>query len=161
MRAGLLLVQVVVGYEWLVSGLSKLVHGDFPAGLRAALEELSATAPGWYRGFLEGTVAPHAHLFAYAIEWSELLAGIALLVAAAVSLRRGEQDAWLHRVSAAAVLVGLVLAVNFELANGAGFGLHLADDSFDEGIDLDTIMVALQLALLVPLARALTPAVRS
>ena len=49
----------------------------------------------------------------------------------------------------AALLAGLVLAVNFALANGSSFGLGLAQDSFDEGIDLDTMLVGLQLALLV------------
>jgi hypothetical protein len=45
--------------------------------------------------------------------------------------------------------VGIVLAVNFALANGSSFGLGLAQDSFDEGIDLDTMLVGFQLALLV------------
>ena len=30
---GLLLVEIVIGYEWFMSGLVKLVQGDFPAGL--------------------------------------------------------------------------------------------------------------------------------
>src|SRR5262249_8301225 len=52
-------------------------------------------------------------------------------------------------VTSAALLVGLVLAVNFALANGSSFGLGLASDSFDEGIDLDTMLIGVQLALLV------------
>jgi hypothetical protein len=51
--------------------------------------------------------------------------------------------------TAAALVVGLVLAVNFALASGSSFGLRLAGDSFDEGIDLHTLLVGLQLALLV------------
>jgi len=42
----LLLVQVCIGYEWLVSGLTKLVHGDFPGGLAAELKDISSAAPG-------------------------------------------------------------------------------------------------------------------
>ena len=53
-------------------------------------------------------------------------------------------------------VLGIVLVANFELANGGSFELRLAADSFDEGVDLDTVMVAAQLALLV----ALTPALR-
>jgi hypothetical protein len=41
------------------------------------------------------------------------------------------------------------MVANFELANGAGFGLSLGKDTFDEGVDLDTLMTGLQLALLV------------
>jgi thiosulfate dehydrogenase (quinone) large subunit len=142
-----LLVQVVIGYEWLVSGLTKIVRGDFPAGLAAELRDMSKAAPGWYRGFLDGTVIPHAAAFGYAIEIAELAVGIVLLVAV---LRL---PVWMARylpgLTAAALVVGLGLAVNFALANGSSFGLGLASDSFDEGIDLDTVLVGLQLALLV------------
>ncbi len=86
--AGLLLVQIVIGYEWLASGLSKLIGGDFPGGLAAALDEKSKGAAGWYRSFLEGTVIPHAPAFGYAIEISELLAGLLLMVAAAWAVAR-------------------------------------------------------------------------
>jgi hypothetical protein len=152
----LLLVQIVVGYEWLVSGLTKIAHGDFPAGLHDALGDFVRTSPHWYSGFLTGVVEPHARAFAYAIEWSELAVGAILLAVAALSLRRGSAPPrWLGQATAAAVGVGLLLAVDFELANGGGFGTGLASDSFDEGVDLDTIMVALQLALLVPLAGGL------
>ena len=30
---GLLLVEMIIGYEWLVSGVVKVVKGDFPSGL--------------------------------------------------------------------------------------------------------------------------------
>lgn len=143
-----LLVQALVGYEWLASGLTKLVHGDFPAGLAGALRELAPHAPGWYRGFLDGAVVPHAQAFGYAIEVGELALGVVLLAAAAGALLRGRSGRGADAVVAAAVGAGLFLAVNLELANGAHFGLPIAGDSFDEGIDLDTIMVGLQLVLL-------------
>jgi len=59
----LLLVQVVIGYEWLVSGLTKIVHGDFPSGLAAELQDMSKAAPAWYRSFLDSAVIPHAVAF--------------------------------------------------------------------------------------------------
>ena len=143
----LLLIQVCIGYEWLVSGLTKIVHGDFPAGLAAELQDMSKASPAWYRGFLDGTVIPHALAFGYAIEFAELLIGIVLLVAVLrLPARIGR---YVPVATAAALIVGLVLAVNFALANGASFGLRLAQDSFDEGVDLDSLLVGLQLALLV------------
>lgn len=45
----LLLVQVVLGYEWLVSGLTKLERGGFPQGLADELRDMSQGSPGWYR----------------------------------------------------------------------------------------------------------------
>lgn len=143
----LLLVQFCIGYEWLVSGLTKLVHGDFPGGLAAELRHMSSGAPGWYHSFLESAVVPHAVVFGYAIEIAELVVGVVLLVGL---LRLPARIA--RRVPAAtvaALVVGIVLAVDFALANGSTFGLRLAPDSFDEGVDLDTLLVGLQLALLV------------
>ena len=49
----LLVVQALLGYEWLASGLTKLVHGDFPGGLAGELTERSKDASGWYRSFLD------------------------------------------------------------------------------------------------------------
>lgn len=150
--AALLLIELMVGYEWLASGLAKVAHGDFPGGLRVELREMAVGAPHWYGTFLSSAVEPHAALFGYAIESVELAVGIALAGAAFLALRG---VCVFPIVRLLALVAGLVLAVNFELANGGSFGLQLASDSFDEGVDLDTIMVAAQLALLVPCIAAI------
>ena len=158
--AALLLVQLALGYEWLVSGLTKIVHGDFPRGLAGELTDLHAQAPSWYRGFLTGAVEPHGQAFGYAIEVSELLAGI-VLFGAALGLLFGANrlparvQRGLQLATGAAALAGLALLVNFELANGGTFGLKLAPDSFDQGVSLDTLLIGLHLALLVFAAAAL------
>ena len=150
----LLLVQICIGYEWLVSGLTKVVHGDFAQGFAGELHDVPGSAPVWYRSFLSDAVIPHAHAFAYTIEAAELVAGVALLSGGiALLVRGGALSARVRRglflSTAAASLVGLVLVVNFALANGSTLGLSLAQDSFDEGVDLDTLLIGLQLALFV------------
>lgn len=40
----LLMVQVVVGYEWLMSGLAKAVHSGFVSGLASDLRAQSPSA---------------------------------------------------------------------------------------------------------------------
>jgi uncharacterized membrane protein YphA (DoxX/SURF4 family) len=151
--AALLLIQIAIGYEWFTSGLTKVAHGDFAAGLGADLAERAKQAPGWYRGFLDSAAIPHASALGYAIEIAELLAGVTLIGAAVVLLvAGGRASSKLRRrcllAIASAAFAGLVMAVNFKLANGGGFGRPVAGDSFDEGIDLDTMMVGLQLILL-------------
>lgn len=42
---GLLLVEMIIGYEWLVSGVAKFVRGGFPSGLADELLEKSVGAP--------------------------------------------------------------------------------------------------------------------
>ncbi len=144
--AALLLVQAVIGYEWLVSGLTKVVQGDFPQGLAGRLRG-DAHAPAWYGSLLRSAVLPHAAVFGYAIEIAEIGVGIVLLAAVLplpTQLRR-----LMAIATSAALVAGLLLVVNFALANGSTFGLSLAGDSFDEGVDLDTVLIGLQLAVLV------------
>jgi thiosulfate dehydrogenase [quinone] large subunit len=145
----LLLVQVVLGYEWLVSGLTKLVRGGFPQGLADELRDMSQGAPGWYRQFLTSVVLPHAQGFGYAIEVVELVAGVILIgTAVAVLIGRVSLSTRLLGWSAVAALgAALLMVADFELANGGGFGLSLPKDPFDEGVDLDTLLTGLQLAL--------------
>jgi hypothetical protein len=108
---------------------------------------MSAAAPGWYRSFLDSAVLPHAVALGYAIEIAEVAVGIVLLACVLRLPARIARHA--PAATAVALVVGLFLAVNFALANGSSFGLRLAGDSFDEGIDLDTLLVGIQLALLV------------
>jgi uncharacterized membrane protein YphA (DoxX/SURF4 family) len=149
---GLLLVQMLVGYEWLVSGVTKIVRGSFPEGLADELREKSEGAPGWYKSFLDGTVIPHASTFGYLIELGELLVGISLIAAALIWLLRWEQLPAAGRlgvlaVTAIASLAGIFMAVNFHLANGAPHPWLIPKDGFDEGIDLDSLLPAIQLVL--------------
>jgi hypothetical protein len=150
---GLLLVQLLVGYEWLMSGLTKIVRGGFPSGLADELRDKSQGAAGWYRSFLDGTVIPHASAFGYLIEIGELLVGLALVVAALLWLFRWERLPEAGRLAilattAIASLAAVFMAVNFHLANGAPHPWFIAKDGFDEGIDLDSLLPAIQLVLI-------------
>lgn len=150
--SGFFVLQAIIGYEWLASGLTKLVRGDFPAGLAQDLHEREKQAAPWYRHFLNSTVIPHASTWGYVIESVELAVGVILICTAAVIVVGGAHSRWWRRVLgvlvAAAALAGLILAVNFVLANGLGFG-PIGPDSFDEGVGLDALLVGLQVVLFV------------
>ena len=124
---------------------------------------MSKDAPGWYRGFLTSVVLPHAEAFGYAIEITELLAGAVLIGLALVLLVRPQLELPLPAIVAGVVAsaAALVMVVDFELANGGGFGLSLGKDAFDEGFDLDTLMTGVQLALLLFWSRSPAAAPRS
>jgi len=150
---GLLLVQVFIGYEWFMSGVTKIYRGGFPSGLADELREKSEGAPGWYKSFLDGSVIPNASAFGYLIEIGELVIGIALLVAAVVWLFRWERLPNIGRVAVLAVtalasLGAIFMAVNFHLANGAPHPYLIPKDGFDEGVDLDSLLPLLQLVLI-------------
>jgi len=134
-------------------GLTKIVRGGFPSGLAKELTEKSQDAPGWYRSFLEGSIIPNASAFGYLIEIAELLVGLVLFVAALVWLTRWERLPEPGRVGVLATtvlasLVAVFMAVNFHLANGAPHPWLIPKDGFDEGIDLDSLLPAIQLVLI-------------
>jgi hypothetical protein len=150
---GLLAVQLLVGYEWLMSGLTKIVRGGFSSGLADELRDKSQGVSGWYKSFLDGSVIPHASTFGYLIEIGELLVGLALVVAALVWLLRWERLPEAGRLAvlattAIASFVAIFMAANFHLANGAPHPWLIPQSGFDEGIDLDSLLPAIQLVLI-------------
>lgn len=149
----LVLFQLVLAYEWLASGLTKLVHGDFPSGLAA---ELRDRAHGGYGGFLRHVVIPHATAFGWAIQIGELVVALLLIVGAGCALA-GRWRAVGLAATGLGALAGCLLTANFGLSDGAHFFSVVASDSFDEGIPLDVLATWLQLALVAAALGALVP----
>ncbi len=149
-RVLLALIQAIVGYEWLVSGANKVLSGQFPQGLAAALDDgLKGNPNGWYVSFVRGVVLPHSVFYGYVIELAEVGIGLALLGGALLLIgripSRGERYYRLARVeigaAALAALACLVLCVNFHFYMGDGLISALNPGApFDEGIDLDTLL---------------------
>lgn len=149
---GLLVVQLAVGYEWAMSGLTKVVRGGFPSGLADELRDKSAGAASWYRSVLDSIVIPNASVWGYAIEIVELVVGLVLIGVAVVWLFRWERLSGGARRAAlmgvvVASLAGVLMAVNFHLANGGTHPWLIPKSGFDEGVDLDSLLPFLQLAL--------------
>lgn len=150
--AGLLVVTMIVGYEWFISGLVKFVRGGFPAGLASELLEKSEGTATWYRSFLERAAIPNAGVLGFLIETSELLAGIVLIAGPLVWLFAWDRVSDRVRTAvlfliALTALGGAFLAINLHLANGAPHPWLIPGDSFDEGIDLDSVLPAIQIVI--------------
>lgn len=149
---GLVLIQLAVGYEWAMSGLTKIVRGGFPSGLAGELRDKSVGAAGWYKSFLDSVVIPHGSTWGYLIELGELAIGVALIVAALVWVFRWEQlslrgHAYVYWTIALASFAAVFMAINFHLANGAPHPWLIPKDGFDEGVDLDSLLPVIQLVL--------------
>ena len=151
---GLLAVQALLGYEWLMSGLTKIVRGGFSGGLAAELREKSEGAASWYTSFLDSAVIPNARLFGVLIIVGELVVGVALLAAALLWAFRWDRLGSGGRIAVlaatlTAALGGIVMNLNFHLANGSAHPWLIPGDGFDEGVDLDSFMPAVQLVLMI------------
>jgi len=149
---GLLVVQLIVGYEWLLSALTKLFRGGFPQGLGADLTEKSKDSAEWYRDFLESVLIPQAKTFGYLIEFTELIVGVMLIVTALLWIFRWERmtsktrDAVLLGIVGAS-LVAISMNIGFYLATGDPLPFFLAKSPFDEGVGLDVLLPMLELVL--------------
>ena len=152
--AGVLTIQLVVGYEWFVSGLTKLYRGGFATGLADEVREKSVGVDGWYRAFLDRVVIPNGWTVGWLVLIGELVVGVALLGAGSVFLLRRERVGSRTRqallaTTAIASILGIVMAISFHLANGAGHPWFIPKDGFDEGVDLDSVLPLVQLAIAI------------
>lgn len=149
---GLLFVTMIIGYEWLVSGLTKIVRGGFPTGLADELAGKSAGVPAWYLSLMQNAFIPNAVAFGYVIEVAEVLAGIALVVGPLIWIFAWERISDRLRKAilffiAVATIGGTFLAINLHLANGATHPWFIPGNAFDEGIDLDSVLPATQIVI--------------
>jgi hypothetical protein len=149
---GLLLVEMIIGYEWFISGLDKFVQGGFPDGLADELVKKSTDAAAWYGGFLKSAVIPNGRIFGYAVEASELLAGIVLIAGPIIWFWSWDRVSDRVRravllFTAVAAIGGAFLAINLHFANGASHPWLIPSAAFDEGIDLDIVLPAIQIVI--------------
>src|SRR5215472_1404296 len=147
-----LLVQAVVGYEWLNSALTKIVRGGFASGLADQLARNSDGAPGWYRSVLGSAIIPHAAAFGYLIQAGELAVGLGLIATALVLLARGQRLSMtaLQGVLAVTALMatgGAFMNLNFSLFSGNPPVWSLGGDAFSEGVGIDGILMLVQAAI--------------
>jgi thiosulfate dehydrogenase [quinone] large subunit len=149
----LLVVQIVMGYEWLVCGITKVTSGTFVSGLAANLKSNLDGAPHFYKSFLTSTIIPNARAVAVLVEVAEIAVGVVFIGAAIIWLARWSRlsDRWRVSILAAtavAALAAIVMTVNFHLARGGNHPWLIPADGFDETIDLDMVLTLIQAAYL-------------
>lgn len=145
---GFIIVQIIIGYEWLVSGLVKVLRGDFTTGLADELVEKAEGAYGWYANLLESVIVPNASILGWIIETAEILIGIAFIVIPLLwvfAQQRVSERLWrtAFLLMTIAAIGGFFMALNFHLANGYAHPWIIPMDSFEEGVDFDTFLAAM------------------
>ena len=158
--AGLLAIQIVIGYEWLVSGITKLWRGGFATGLAGELGDKSRGVAGWYKSFLDQVVIPHGWAVGWIVLVVEILIGVTLIVGAILWLARwsclpATAQHVLVAVLAIAGIGAILMNVSFHLANGAPHPWLIPKAGFDEGVDLDSLMPLVELVFVVANLRVL------
>jgi uncharacterized membrane protein YphA (DoxX/SURF4 family) len=154
---GLLAVQIVVGFEFLWTVLTKLVRGGFVAGLSADLWNRVQAAPAWYHSLADSFIIPHATVFAYLVIIGELFVGVTLIAGAVVWLARWDKlslaaQRTLVTLILLAAAAALTMNLNYHIANGAANPWQLPTEVFDEGVDINTVLALIDATIVVVMA---------
>ncbi len=151
-------IQAIIGWEWLVSGMNKVLSGTFPQSLLNTLNTGIQNNPNsWYVSFLQKVVVPQSVSLGYMIEWTEVMVGLALLAGALILLgkprMRGEPQHGLAVAFSVAIIllaaVGAFFTVNFHFWMGHGIIPGIGAAPTDEGIDLDALIPPFALVIII------------
>lgn len=82
------LVQAAIGAEFILAGLSKVVDNQFGTQFKAFVQGSAGARSGPLSGLLNAVVLPNASAAAEVAKWTELGAGLILVLAAVEVLRR-------------------------------------------------------------------------
>jgi hypothetical protein len=150
------LVQLALGAEFTLAGLSKLLDPDFAM----QLEQFVAASPAAQRGILapllQAVVLPHAGLAAQLATSAELGAGVVLMVSAIEVARRrlpspiGSQhgyEAAVALVSACAAVVVAGLSATIYALEGGGLPQISGASAFGSPIAIELLLVPLALGI--------------
>jgi hypothetical protein len=151
-RWGIALVEAAIGYEWLLSGLNKILNGHFTAGLAATLRDAMKNNPNsWWVSLTQHLVIPNIPLFGPLVPIGELLialgffTGAALWVTGALA-RPGKNVLSLGVIGA--LLASVLMTTNFYLMAGNTLpGLDPAV-AFNEGLSLDGLLTLIGAGLI-------------
>lgn len=157
---GLAAVYLLAAYEWLISGVNKLLNADFTSGLGKELQDGLADNPNrWYAHLVRRFVLAHASTMAVLVQWAELAVGLGLVLGAVRLLAGACVPTNLGRLLDAALLGAFVgsalMAVNYWFMAGNTLPWVNAAHAFDEGISLDGLLALASLTLLIIHVRAL------
>lgn len=151
---GFCIVMAFIGYEWLMSGITKIVRGGFASGLTTELTEKSEGTLSWYKSFLDSVIIPNSYAFGILIEVGEVLIGVALIGAAIALLFRWHRLSYFEELVVwAAIAIGsagaIFMNINFHLANGSSHPWLIPADGFDEGVDMDSLLPLIEFVFVV------------
>lgn len=152
-------LQIVLAYEWLVSGLDKLANRHFDSQLVSLLQQGSqGSRYGWYVSLLRTFVLPNHTVFALLVQVTEPAVGLALLMGGALGLFRPHTRIAIYgALAASAALLGsTLLCLNYFFQGDCPVPSVNPSNSFVPGVSINIFVALISLVLLVTNLRWLT-----
>lgn len=142
----LMFVTLFIGYQWLMSGISKLFSQSFVSGFHDKIASSVSKAFGFYVPVLKGIVLPNATFFGYFIEYSELFIGAVFIILFFTIF--GRVQSWLLILGMIASIWSAFISINIFLYSGASFFANPAKP-FKPSISMDLIFACIEISLFV------------
>jgi len=151
---GMALVEAVIGYEWLLSALNKILSPSFNAGLAHQLHMAMMGNPnGWWVSLSNTLMIPHAQLCALLAQVGELLVAVGLFAGAALWiggwLPTARWARWLNGGVIVALIGGVTMTANYYVMAGNTVPGLNPNAPFNEGLSLDGVLTLLAVGLLL------------
>lgn len=145
-RKMMMWILLFIGYEWFVSGINKLLSGEFVSGFQGVVTDaISKGAPHFsYGALLNSLVVPNSEFFAVVIMAGEIFAGAVFLLLGIIGLAKKQLASWAAKLGIAASIVSAFLGINIFLFAGGPY-FFLQGDPFDGGVTIDLIMFLVSL----------------
>jgi hypothetical protein len=87
----ILLIQALVGIDWLVSSLAKILSPDYQTEFSRQVQSLASSSPlPLISNVLTNTVLPNYSIFSYLLEFCEVLIGAALVITSLLAYFQGD-----------------------------------------------------------------------
>jgi hypothetical protein len=139
----IMLIMLVIGYEMLMSGLSK-VFGGFVTGFHHELSTSITDAFGFYHPILKGIVLPNSVLFATGATLTELFVGISFILIPILGSRSFSSGLakWGLVTSVIAAFYNLTLF----LYSGDPFFVN-PSAPYEESVSIDLLLALMELVL--------------
>jgi thiosulfate dehydrogenase (quinone) large subunit len=159
---GVAVVEASIGYEWLLSGLNKVLSPTFVSGLAGTLREsLQGNPNRWYASLADSLIIPHARIFALPAEGGEILVALGMFAGAMLWVSgRVRESRWAKHLSLGVILAllgGILMSLNYAVMGGDTLPGINAGNAFNEGLSIDSLLAMIGIGLLaVHLAAART-----
>ena len=151
---GVAIVEAIIGYEWLLSALDKILSPTFLSGLAQQMRvNMQGNPNTWWVALARRLVLPHVQLFGVLVEVGEVLVALGFFAGAVLwASGRFPVTRWTRRLNLgvlAALLGGALMTANYYVMSGATLPGLNPGNPFNEGLSIDGLLTFIALGLLV------------